>query len=96
MLLVVGGAIELVTNGVDVLGVTYMLVDGATIELLGVSDTTEVVTGGATEVVTGGATELELGSTTELLDTSTYTLLDVGGETELVNICELLGVTYEE
>ena len=88
MLLVVGGAIELVTNGVDVLGVTYMLVDGATIELLGVSDTTEVVT--------GGAAELELGSTTELLDTSTYTLLDVGGETELVNICELLGVTYEE
>ena len=57
-------------------------------ELLGVSDTTEVVT--------GGATELELGSTTELLDTSMYTLLDVGGETELVNICELLGATYEE
>ena len=88
MLLVVGGAIELVTNGVDVLVVTYMLVDGATVELLGVSDTIEVVT--------GGATELELGSTTELLDTSTYTLLDVGGETELVNICELLGVTYVE
>ena len=32
-----------------------MLVDGATVELLGVSETTEVVT--------GGATELELGPT---------------------------------
>ena len=54
-------------------------------ELLGVSDTTEVVI--------GGVTELELGAINELLDFSMKTLLEVGGATEVDEISELLGVT---